>query len=262
MRGLEPAYTSLAKQTEFSESELARIYGRMPGGNNSKTTSFDRFDELDGLTVREIEARFPPHHCVSVHDIAASNAITSVQLFHRIAAVRPVTMKASDFYDAVLRVRVFGLDFIFDAVGEPLQLALGRIGMRARRSPWRLLGAPLWPFARRAIHTAQRISLFHPTAAKLARETTAFRLAREDLFDLGPECFQVVRVTNAIGPWLPRAKMIAAYQRIASTICENGLLVAGRRGDYGVFLRSATRYSTLATLGPGIEVAFIESIEL
>jgi len=249
MMGFEPAYTLLADAEGLPEAMVDRIYGRMPAGRLIKTTRARRFDELDRMIVREVESRMPPDRTVRVHDVAASSAITSVELFHRLSEIRSVAMKASDYYDALFRVRLCGVDFLLDADGAPLQVAIGRVAFSARRGPWRRLSAPFWPSARERLHRAERISLFHPEALRLAAINPAFKLVREDFFRPASDQFDVVRLANALWPSYTPEQTRGVVRDAAATVSEGGLFVLGRAGDYSIFVRLSGGFSEIATIG-------------
>lgn len=254
MRGIEPAFTLLANPDCLHESLLDRIYRRLPGGKNVKTTWPHRYDELDRLTFRQVEMRFPAGRPLSVHDIAASNAITTVQLFHRLSESRSVEMKASDYYDSILGVRFAGLDFLFDAAHEPLQIAVGKTGMSMRHGLWHYFVAPLWPIVRWRIDSADRIALFCTEALLLAATNPSFRLAREDLFDLSAERYDVVRLANAHGA-LTDEQSRPVLGAIAETVNEGGLWIVGRGDNFSIFVRQKGRFSEVETLGQGFNHA-------
>src|SRR5690242_16614223 len=85
--------------TDAEETALETILERMPAGTASKRTYRRRFSALDDILAAEIDRRFEGH--ISVHDMAASTAVTSLELYRLLSKRRPVTMRASDHYDAV-----------------------------------------------------------------------------------------------------------------------------------------------------------------
>lgn len=255
VRGIERAYTPLANQSAMSLAARQALFRRIRIGDHVKTTWPGRFDELDQLTAEQVELRFPPGQPIHVHDIAASDASTSVDLFRRLSETRPVTMKASDYYDAVLYVRLSGVDFFFHTTGEPLQLAIGQWAMSMQSGPWRLLTAPAWPLARRRLGEAQRISLHHPEALRLAATDPAFRLVREDFYDPARESFDVVRLANAIMPSQTLEQKNRIIGAVAESIKDGGLLIFGRTQHYSIYKREDDRFAEVATLGKGAEDA-------
>jgi hypothetical protein len=178
-------------------------------------------------------------------------------LFNRLSKVRKVAMKASDYYDAILRVRLIGLDFLFDADGGPLQVAVGRVALPATRKLWRHVLVPCWPLVRRRLARAERISLFHPAARRLASANPGFRLVREDFFKPAAEQFDVVRLANAVWPSHTLAETRSVIDGAAATVSDDGLLVVGRAGDYSIFVRGNGAFSEIATVGKRPEEAEI-----
>jgi hypothetical protein len=201
--------------------------------------------------------RFPLSRPIHVHDIAVSSAITSVELFRRLSEIRTVTMKASDYHNAILRVRAFGIDCIFDVDRAPLQIAVRKTGMSMRRGPWCYLLAPFWPLARRRLDSAQRISLFHPEAHRLAATNPEFRLIQEDFFRPSTERFDVVRLANALWPSHTLEQIKRSIKAVTETVAEGGLLIVGHAGDFSILGRQDGRFSQVAILGSGHEHADI-----
>ena len=80
--------------TEADETALEALYEQMPAGLAWKTTYRRRFAALDDLIAAEVEARFAAGP-ISVHDMAASSAITSLDLYRRLSASHQVTVAAS-----------------------------------------------------------------------------------------------------------------------------------------------------------------------
>lgn len=251
MRGIERAFTPLADQSAMSTALRDAFFQQIRIGKHVKATLSGRFDDLDRLTVEQVELHFPFHRPIRVHDIAVSDARTSVELFRRLSENRPVTMKASDLYDAILRVRLCGADFFFHATGEPLHLAVGLWAMSMQSGPWVHLTAPLWPLARRWLGEAQHISLYHPEALRLAEVDPAFELVREDFYNPAPDRFDVVRLANAILPNQTREQKHRVIDALVGNIADGGLLIFGRIRNYSIYLRRGECFVEVAALGEG-----------
>jgi hypothetical protein len=161
-------------------------------------------------------------------------------------------MTASDYYDSILRVRFAGLDFLFDAAHEPLQIAAKKTGMSMRHGLWHYFVAPLWPIVRRRIDGADRIALYCTEALQLAATNRSFRLAREDFFEPSAEHYDVVRLLNAHGAFTDEQSRLV-LEAISETVNEGGLWVAGRTGNFSIFVRQNGRFSEVETLGQGFD---------
>jgi hypothetical protein len=247
--GFEPAYARL----DASQAGFDKYYGRMAGGSLLKVTRPGRFAELDALLIAELDRRFAPDRTIRVHDMAASSAITSLDLHEALKARRPVTVLASDHYDAVHVLEGGAVGFVFDADFAPLQLAIGSAGISAQHGLLRRALAPLWKSAVRRRHEARRVSLFHPRAEALAAADPDFVLARESFFSPPPGPYEVVRLLNAMWPSLGRDGTTSALRSVLATLTEDGLLVLGRAGNYTLFARREDGMEVLGGLGDAAE---------
>jgi hypothetical protein len=257
--------------TELEEGALAVIYGEMPAGRTIKLTWRERLRALDDLLLAEIERRFPAGQLLRLHDMAASNAITSVDLFGRLAATgRGISFVASDFYDALEVVTLpDGWRVVFDAEGEPLQMigrrmVLSAAGERKRFPINRLVHA--WmkrrtvPRARALLAEgrAERIALFHPEALALAARDSRFELRREDVFSPRPGPYEVVKLVSFLSPhrYGPETAR-RALRGVADTLTEGGVLALGRtegaseRIDASLFAKEDGRFVLLTDLRSG-----------
>jgi len=208
----------------------------MPAGRKLKYTFAGRFEQLDCAIVQEIDRRFPQNKTIRVHDIAASSAVTSVELFEKISDVRSVNMYASDYYDAVLSVRLHGMDLIFDVDGNRLQIAFGVLAVPATNRLVERLAASLWVRAAAMLPKAERISLFHPNAIKLAGKNPRFTLGREDIFRLGPDRYDVVRVLNLLGPDFTPEQNSEIVAAVVGTIEDGGLFISGWGNQFDIWV--------------------------
>ncbi len=80
----------------------------------------------------------------------------------------------------------------------PLQIGFGRVAVSMRRGILRFALRPIWSLTKSRHRTAEEISLFHPTALRMAETNPAFTLGREDVYDLSPQSFNAVRALNLI----------------------------------------------------------------
>lgn len=218
MRGITQSYSLLADQSALSAKQLRRIFNSMTAGDRKKSTAPGRFSELDEVIAAEVAKRFAGP--ISAHELGAGNAITSVELFRRLSRDREVTFRASDYYDHITVARRFGIDFISDAHGKPLQIGIGRVGIRPVFRSWPSGG--------------RRISLFHPEAIELARTNPRFTLDNDDFFQPDPGPYHVVRLMNGI----PQTASLEYRNRIITslkrTLTPDGILIVGRRSDWSL----------------------------
>lgn len=246
--GFEPAYAQLGKPA-LSERKRVGLLGDMQAGNLVKRTRANRYPELDKLTLEWINRRFPNGQRVAIHDVAASDGITSVELFRLVSASRDLTLRSSDYYDALKWVRMGGFDFIFDADDKPLQMGRGGIGVSARYGPLSVILRPLWGMATRKLSGAKRLALQHPDALTLAAADPRFTLVRESFYEPAPGPYHVVRVMNAVYPNLGEDGTRRVLEAMRGTIVDGGMLVIGRRYNFSLFGLNDGRFTELAHLG-------------
>ena len=237
--------------TEADETALEALYEQMRAGSAWKTTYRRRFAPLDDLIAAEVEARFAGGP-ISVHDVAASSAITSLELYRLLCVSQQITMRASDLYNEIKIVRVGPWEGVFDLEGRVLEV----------RGPFsKFIRRPVRALARKALNAgrAESLSLFHPAARALAEKDPHFQLAREDFFSPSPARYEVVRVMNALVEFnLPRDRIEAALIAIAPTVADGGLLVLGRNADEEdgrvqatIFAKDQGAFSVVSELSDG-----------
>lgn len=221
--------------TEEEEVVIRRaIRGIKPVPFNLITTYPGRYSKLDEILIDEICQRFTEQP-INVHDMAASNAITSVELFESLSArVNIRSFRASDYATVISVANVGYWRVIFDQDEEALQFvgrsfviqAFGPISpvnrfIKAMVADRLVKKARLVPDDQR-----QHISLFHPRARALDRRSPHFNLARDDLLDPAPATYEVVRVMMSTERW-PKDSFKKAARAIMKTVADRGLLIMG-----------------------------------
>lgn len=259
-RGWWPyAYTLLADDSssdpQFEEALVTRLYESLAAGDGVyKITRPGRFTTLDEQLANECQRRFPNTRPLVVHDMAASNAITSLELYRRLAKDRTVEFHASDYFDQLFLVSPPGSGWTvaFDAHGRPLQLSSERFVLSAyRKEPLRFLVNRLvqsyaWKSALpRAIEQFRRfqtqgqtegvraVRLFHTECLQEAdRPGSTFHLHRHDAFATNPYRCDIVRIMNFLtGGHLPLEQIPAGIFAAGQGLIEGGLLILGRTVD-------------------------------
>lgn len=250
--------------TENDEVRLGRLLHTMSAGTNVKWTYAHRYKAIDEIIEAEIKARFDGGP-LRIRELAASNAITSLELFERLRSRESVSVVATDFFDAVYVSAAHGWKVVFDAEGNPLQF-LGRplvIGAQskerwANRQLRKWLRAKVLPEAVSALRNGngQRLALFHPRCLRTAEQDSRFVLRREDAFNPGIWVCEVLRIMgfgNSIRPELTEV----FFRRIANQIVPGGLLVVGDQPceenevAVTIFERAAGQLRPIHVLGGG-----------
>ena len=253
--------------SQKEEAQLAYIFASLDATPVSRMKTFpDRYRELDGLIAARIAGGKP----IRVHDMAASNAITSLELFERLTGQfgDGVSLLASDYFDRLHAVRLSrsGWTTVFGAHGHPLQFVGRRMVISAARERKRY---PVNQWLRRSLTRSElpraaehlkanggeieRISLFHPRCLETARRNSQFKLGQDDACNPRHEPVDVLRIMNlpeiespeAIKDWL---------QKAGRNVIDGGLLVLGNARDghrqiaATVFRRQGQRFAALADL--------------
>jgi len=253
------AFTAPLSQSD--EARLSVLCRSLPDETGSGMITYPgRFARLDDVIEREIEGNFGARP-VRIREMAASNAITSLELFERLKGREGgISVYATDFFDAVIVVPVAGWVVVFDAERRPIQFVGKRLVIPAnggiRRRYWfnRLLRK--WLVARvlpKAVEGAQLLSsqwmsLFHPRCLAMAQSDSHFKLGRESILSPDDAACDVLRVMN-----LRPLDLTAACKLIA----DKGLLIVGNCFkpsdplDATVFRRRADCFEVLRDLGAG-----------
>lgn len=217
-----------------SEELVDQLYKRIDAGEARKATHAHRLAELDRVIAQVVVEHLPAGRPIRVHDAAASNAITSLELYDCLRPLRPVILHASDYYDCITMARMGSWRVFFDVDGAPLQFAWHGIGIdrHSRRVKWLLpiLKRLILPKAI-AVDPSQRvrISLIHPKALARAAEDANFTIGRDDIFAPGPKTYDVVRLMNTVMKVnFSEQRALQALRSMLPTVAEGGLFVIGR----------------------------------
>jgi hypothetical protein len=225
--------------SDADEARLAVIYEMIVEGAlfSPMRTFSNRFRSLDRAIADAIEASFRPEQPILVHDMAASNAITSLELFEYLTqrVGNRVSLRATDYFDALYVVTIPNTRWkvILDAVGEPLQFIRGRL-ILGRREPRRfvinwLLQIILTPRLSRQARRwppTHRIGLFHPRCVALAGAARGFTLARENAVNPETTSCDVLRIMN-LSLRFPLDQSRPWFGPAFRTVMDGGLLVVG-----------------------------------
>ncbi|PBB65938.1 hypothetical protein CK228_24700 [Mesorhizobium sp. WSM4312] len=225
MRILAPSFVKLLSTPTAKERK--RILASMSGGPfTSKTTRPDRFLDLDAAILLAAR-RLPMDKEITVHDMAASDGITSLDLFNRLSRERPVRLTASDYYNEI-SAAPRGIFWVFyDSDHVLLQVALGAIALTNKPAN-EFLAWLLSP----SLARATSVSLFHPEVIAKTKTDGRFMATRDDFFSPSPGRYDVVRVMNALGARnFPRLQIERALRAVTKTVADGGLLVLGRSAD-------------------------------
>lgn len=276
--------------SEADEELLEVLYAHTAGGHGvHKMTRAGRMQALDARLAEELQSRYGSGTPIAIHDLACSNGITSLDMYGALADQFPVSVLATDYFDALWMVTPDQSAFtvVFDADRKPLQfVGRGMVISASHREPYRyplnkLLRAVLMKFVLPSANqligqhaesaaagdtdsdtrSIRQVRLFHPKCLAAAGQAIDFRLARHDLFAPVSKQYQVVRVMNALTPHHFDASRVRAGIRIAASQVEpGGLLVLGRSSEETdgaarttAYARDGDRLTSIWTLNDGYE---------
>jgi hypothetical protein len=236
--------------TPADEPLLDRLYRSMAAGDGVfKITQRGRFASLDAMLAEHCSQHYRGLGQIVVHDMGASNGITSLELHRTLGEVCPVKLFATDLYDRLYLVRLprSGWTVALDAAGRPLQFANKWFVFSAyRREAWRypcnvlvqalcrrhVLREAIEIFRRGDSNHVRTVQLFHPECLAASRRDPELQFGQHDLFKPNPHRCQIVRVMNLLTPdHLTDAQIRSAVPAIVHNLHEQGLLVVGRSVD-------------------------------
>lgn len=242
---------------EYLDALLDRLYRALPGGEKIwKITRRDRFPEVDDALIDWIVRR-PSRSSISIHDMGASNGITSLALFDKVKQFPNVkSVLASDYFDSLTLIEVDGIGWkgFYDTEGRCLQLVGRNFVFSAQQiAPLRYVGNRVlqhwilryvepklrsardeWLNLRRPPVNAnvRQIQLFHPDCVRLSEREPRFHLGRDDVMACADRKWTVVRAMNILtSHHLPFDRLRSGLANIAQRVEHLGVLVLGRNID-------------------------------
>lgn len=258
--------------SEAEEVAIEEICEQMAGGHSGlkRRTWRGRYREVDEVIATEIERFFPIGSSIRIHDMAASNAITSLDLFERLRDCG-ASVHATDHADAVDVVTLPGgrWKVIFDTEGRALQFVGRRVVIDAQRpdrrrfpvnrAMRRALNWAILPRARAVVRTGDRamtarVSLFHPKCLAVARKDGRFTVGRDNLFDPLPGIYDLVRIMGVFRV-LPDSAVVRAVRAVSPHVVSGGLLVIGVNDgqETTIFRKVDGGLQPVRDIGPGFD---------
>ena len=274
-----------ARPSDEQEALIADIYDSIRGGGcHSKYTEPHRLQDVDRQLAKVLAAR-GSGQAIRIHDMAASNAITSLEMFEYLRDRHPVSVRATDYYDRLHVVAVRDRWRVaFDAEFRPVQYIGPSLMVCARRPEPR--ARPVDTIIKPALQSAllppalavlarsldgssgqrpapddqcRQMTLFHPRCAHLAGTDKRFSLGRDDIFSPTPDRYDVVRVANALSTdFMSEARVLDGVRAVSTTLVDGGLLVLARNARCGdgpacgtIFARRHDRLIPVADVSDG-----------
>lgn len=244
---------------DFADSDtdlLNRLYTSLEAGAGVfKITRPGRFDQLDSR-ICEWAREAIPGKSLLVHDAAASNAITSVELYRRLSEIRSCRLTASDYFHRLWLVKTGQWTVAFDEQHSPLQLSgPGFVLPVRRKESWRYCVNRIVQqyLLQRVVPAAQErlarfrsqdcpepmrssdiraLPLFHPLAIRTANTEQGFELCQHDVFRPLEPKVDILRVMNFLTPrHLPDLEILRGFRAMVESVVPGGLIVVGRTRD-------------------------------
>lgn len=264
-----------ANMSASDENRFAMILFNMGAGDNVKRTFPGRYRAVDEAIEAELGRLFEEEKLVRIHELAASTAIISLDLFERLRNRKRLQVHATDFFDQIYALfdNDSGWTVIFDAELRPLQFVGSRMVIAADRKEnqyWinrqiqKKLFKTVLPRATAKFDKAtnsdgagiKRISLFHPRCLDVAQRDSRFTLGRENAFAPGDWSCEVLRVMS-FSHSLKAEETTRFFSNVCQRVVDGGLLVVGDHPDIHsepavtIFQRKGYRMLALRDLGGG-----------
>ena len=202
-----------------------------------RTTAPNRFANLDPWILEAMQQRWQPTDALEIHDMAASDGVTSVEWFTSIRSAFPVaTMVSSDWSEALTEVSTGSGSLIFDAQNEWIQYVKPPFVVRPKEPRWMILqralareGNALAAEAKLRIPQGKRVSLVHPKALALAAQEPGFTLRRHSVFEPLDHPVHVIRTMNILNPgYFPQEQLRVGIGAVRKSLLPGGLWILGR----------------------------------
>ena len=197
----------------------------------AKTTYANRFDDLNRKISELITKK-----SIKIHDVAASNGITSLELYHHLAnaGFKP-TLFFSDKFSTLYYYSERNKTFFYDTDG---QYVFGyTYGMLASKLVSNFFLGCKWlyyiseKYAKSKFnHSLPTTLLLHADVIKTSEKNLNFRYISHDLFqDVQNGAYDLVRAMNILNPiYFSEKQLKYALTLIHQSLGEDGIFLVGR----------------------------------
>lgn len=265
-RRLRPWFQFDLSRLDEIQDETTFVYAlqatRLPNGTY-KTTNSSRFQQLDDLISSQFEPSKKP---IRIHDVAASDGITTVNLAERLESQRiSHEIYFSDKYSTLFTRRRGLAKVVYDNDGILVYAHFLGVVASPHLAPrfWlsRLFGRA---FAGKFDRTdnEKALVLLNPRARdRIANGELHFFYY--DLFESScdRDSFDLVRCMNALNPAIfSESALKTAVESLVKSLADEGILVLGRTdpqtgvNNATLFKRTGSLIEVVARLGAGSEV--------
>lgn len=228
------------------EAMMKDMYEAIPADQNVMNTSLGRYADAGDFTIDTIMECLGAGSDFTFHDMAVSNAITSVELYKQLAGRARVSFLATDKYTkcTVATTDSGQWRIVFNADNRALQYIGYGFVLSAERERRRYpVNRALKHFVERRIlpplqaelnagsissDRVRTISLFHPSARALASSDSLFALGEHDITQPADFRADVVRMMGVVNAF-PKNRRPLMLGRVAGSVREGGLLILGDR---------------------------------
>lgn len=227
---------------------VQNLYGGTPAGRNVMKTYLGRYADAGDFTVDAILDCHDAGGEITLHDMAVSNGVTSLELHDQLAERAPVSMLATDKYikcevvttpagrwrvifNADRRaLQYIGYGFVLSSVRERRRYPVNRaLKLLVERRIVPSLLADL-EAGRIPPDRIREICLFHPSARDRAANDPQFRLGEHDITETAVSRTDIVRLMSVVHAF-PEDLRAHILGKVAVSVREGGLLILGDRRD-------------------------------
>lgn len=221
-----------------------------------KRTYSKRFEEFDAFVIERIQETFDPGTTLTLHDFGVSDARTSVDFFHRIAAFyRDFIFDASDYDPAVHVIESGRMKLTINSRGRLLEIVWPPFVFNKMKRDslikyplnyllclfaTRFLARPLLRKHGSGQIKSERICLFAPVALRLEKTDARFHLMQQDLLSPINEAVHIIRAMNILNrSYFSDAEIVTIMRNIHSELLDGGLFVTGSNQDSNTIVNGA-----------------------
>jgi len=277
---------------ESSAMEDYSYFNEIKIGGTFKKTVNNRFAAFDEFLVDLLRENFAHPEKLSVHDMAVSSGVTSVEFFDKLhESGIPIKFTASDKFTHVfvLNNKNYNYTVVLGPDLEFMQFLFSRFVIDEDESTkdfvnylmMKYVFNKILPLAKKIIlecgiafddflqdrfivdgFEITRIPLLSKKIIEKCYATSDFRFCRHDIFKETSEPFDVVRAMNILNlGYFDRGRISLIRDNIFNKLNENGVFIVGRTRDDGgndtcasVFVKKDHAFHVLADYHGGSEV--------
>ena len=269
------------------------IFNEVLIGGTYKMTKKNRFSQINHQIISVIKRYYNTiNEKISIHDLAVSNGITSIEFFDDLRATGiNIDFLSSDYFTHIYIIRLkgqkwqtvldsnfnllqyFGYGFVlsepeskFDVINRLLLRILNKHLLLKAQNLIRQVLTDTDEYQHVEIKTSQgdiiRVPLVHPNCINKIDTHENFLFKRHDLFSETKEKFDVIRAMNILNiGYFPEEMLKQAARSIFQSFREKGVFIVGRSHDESdgitrcsIFEKTGNQFVVIEDINGGSEI--------